>query len=649
MLHHIVLGSFARRMCGVALCALPGWGTKMRQPHVLRTKLMFSAILAASLTVGVPPFMGDATAATVAKPTEHILVMGDSYSAGNGAGSYIAGSPKTCYRSSKNYGQVFATTIQKPPYNQPAVVTNVACSGAVSADITTVSQYPNVAKQISSVTTSYDTIFLTIGGNDVDFGDIVKNCLISKTNDGTKCNTFLGGAENLIANGTIATRIKGVLAAIRTKDIGAEIVLLGYPFLEGSSTYTLTAGNGVVVQVGKRLHALQVAANTLEQSVVTGLNSVNSGTPFVFVSVQQLFNGPPFHGLYAAKVNPNRWMVQPSVDVPLYPCDTCYHPNTTGWAKEGALLASSATVPKSTKPLIATAKLPGGTVGDPYSTDLTTNDHRTGSWTIAAGRLPSGLTLSGYTISGIPTVFGADSFTLQFVDSDGRVATAIGSLVVSAFVSAPTITDSTFTDQGISLSYTPPTGVSSADLVDYICRASPDGGTTVYPCDSSDGYPSGVGTSNPATASNLIYYDPGYYQIVPGWSISMAAVTAGGPQSFGPWYTIASNPLGAPTITGAVVGTGSLSISFNPSPTVPGLTVQQYICEVSPDGGTTVYTCNGGVDGTLGSMGLTSPAAVPSTIYYDPGYYQITPGWSIRMWAVAATISSPRSAWVTIS
>lgn len=430
-----------------------------------RSHDLFNFSLVATVdAITAPVDAAVAPAVMAVKAPANILVMGDSYSAGNGAGSYVPGTPKNCYRSSKNYAQVFAATIQKAPYNQPATVTNVACSGAVTADVITQNQYPNVPKQINFVTSTFDTIFLTIGGNDAKFGDIVKYCLIAIYRDGANCNPLLTNAENLLANGTISTQVTNVLKAIRAKDVGAKIVLLGYPFLEGDTTYTLRSGHGnnsPIIQVGKRLHALQVKADAIQQSIVKSLNNTNAGTPFAFVSVQKLFAPDPpgiYRGLYAKKNNPNRWMVQAGVDVPDIPCSTCYHPNTIGWSKEGALLASTASVPKTTKPVIATSHLPGGTVGLRYSTQLTTNDHRAGTWTIASGRLPAGLTLSGYTISGTPTTAGTVSFALLFTDpATGETAQLTVSLAI-AEATVPTVsaTPDTVYAWNPSCNFTPP-------------------------------------------------------------------------------------------------------------------------------------------------------------------------------------------------
>jgi hypothetical protein len=98
--------------------------------------------------------------------------------------------------------------------------------------------------------------------------------------------------------------------------------------------------------VGKRLHALGLASNALGASMVKKLNAGTRGKPFVFVSVLQLFDGPPYHGLYADKVNPHRWMIEPFTDAPVAADLTWYHPDPTGWLREAKLLAATASVPR---------------------------------------------------------------------------------------------------------------------------------------------------------------------------------------------------------------------------------------------------------------------------------------------------------------
>jgi hypothetical protein len=74
---------------------------------------------------------------------------------------------------------------------------------------------------------------------------------------------------------------------------------------------------------------------------------------------------------------------------------------------------------------ITTASLPGGTVATAYSATLAaTGGTSPYTWSLSAGTLPAGLTLSQSTgvISGTPTAAGTASITVQCVDSTGTLA-----------------------------------------------------------------------------------------------------------------------------------------------------------------------------------------------------------------------------------
>jgi hypothetical protein len=83
-------------------------------------------------------------------------------------------------------------------------------------------------------------------------------------------------------------------------------------------------------------------------------------------------------------------------------------------------------------PKISSTALPQATVGKAYSAKLATADKRPGTWKIASGTLPAGLSLSGASISGTPTTAGTSKFTLSFTDSTGHKATAAAAITVTA-------------------------------------------------------------------------------------------------------------------------------------------------------------------------------------------------------------------------
>jgi plastocyanin len=83
---------------------------------------------------------------------------------------------------------------------------------------------------------------------------------------------------------------------------------------------------------------------------------------------------------------------------------------------------------------VATSSMPAGTVGVAYSKSLGASGGKLPvHWSISAGALPQGLTLSGNTISGTPTAAGTFKFTVKAVDSSvpALVATRALSIVVS--------------------------------------------------------------------------------------------------------------------------------------------------------------------------------------------------------------------------
>jgi hypothetical protein len=93
--------------------------------------------------------------------------------------------------------------------------------------------------------------------------------------------------------------------------------------------------------------------------------------------------------------------------------------------------SSPAPVPSAGVPVITTATLPPAVVGQPYSARLTTADNRNGSWSIASGNLPVGLSLIGDTISGKPTTQQTTSFAVGFLDTDSNFASRSESISVT--------------------------------------------------------------------------------------------------------------------------------------------------------------------------------------------------------------------------
>jgi hypothetical protein len=219
-------------------------------------------------------------------------------------------------------------------------VRTVACSGATTKAIA--AGQGGHSPQVDAVSSSVDLVMLTIGGNDAKFAEIVKKCLVAVSRDGVDCNRLLEDAEAAIADGgSIETSVRNALTAIVGR-LGprSELVLLGYPLLEGDPNYRLRQGHGghTFVSAGRRIRSLGERADRLEARIVNELNAGAGAGRLRFESVIDLFAGPPTHELFAHKTNPDRWFVQPFLDAGLTARSVFYHPNRTGWRHESRML-----------------------------------------------------------------------------------------------------------------------------------------------------------------------------------------------------------------------------------------------------------------------------------------------------------------------
>jgi hypothetical protein len=300
------------------------------------------AVLAVGLTGDADRIAAQAEPGVQGQALVSILVMGDSFSAGNGAGDYFG--PRGCRRSARNYAREYERLIEQSPFSQQGFVEVVACSGAVTAHI--MGNQGERPPQINAVNAGYDLIVLTLAGNDARFADIVRYCLVALTRDGANCGPNLARAERLLADGTIASRLTNALRQIRARaDWRARIVLLGYPYLERDPNYRIRSGHGgsTFIEVGRRVRALTDRANQVQRSVINQLNAESGTNTFVFVPVHDLFRG---HELYANRDTPDRWFIQPQLDGGLAVRDTWYHPNRTGHQQEARHLLRQESVPR---------------------------------------------------------------------------------------------------------------------------------------------------------------------------------------------------------------------------------------------------------------------------------------------------------------
>lgn len=162
---------------------------------------------AAAVLIGVAAAsmlgFGHADAATI-----HYVALGDSYSSGEGAGSYTGGD---CDRSPNAYSALWANA------NHPSSYVSLACAGATTSDV--------VNSQLPSLPATTTLVSLTVGGNDENFAGIMADCNLRGT---TTCVNEITAAE-ADARANLPAKLARVYTAIKAKAPNARVVVLGYP------------------------------------------------------------------------------------------------------------------------------------------------------------------------------------------------------------------------------------------------------------------------------------------------------------------------------------------------------------------------------------------------------------------------------------
>ncbi|SHK58185.1 SGNH/GDSL hydrolase family protein [Actinacidiphila paucisporea] len=251
----------------------------------MRLTRPFAAIAAlASALVGALVLTGPAQAAGPA-----YVALGDSYSAGNGAGNYISSSGD-CHRSNSAYPALWASA------HSPSSFTFAACSGAVTSDVT--------GSQLGGLSASTGLVTITIGGNDAGFSDVITTCV---TGSDSTCVSRVNTAEAFVRS-TLPGRLDTVYNAIHAKAPNAHVVVLGYPDI-----YTL---NVFCIGLSATKHQkIDEAADVLDTTTA----SVAAAHGFAFGDVRSTFKG---HELCSGDDYLHSLVISPSWE--------SYHPTATG-------------------------------------------------------------------------------------------------------------------------------------------------------------------------------------------------------------------------------------------------------------------------------------------------------------------------------
>ena len=124
-----------------------------------------------------------------------LVVMGDSYSAGNGAGGYMY-DPKEAsgekadkaYRSRESWGYRYGSWLAEQGVSTRLKV--LAHSGNTTKEL--------LSDQVKDIPSDTDLVMLTIGGNDIGFGQVAEKCLAEFRRTPEGCKQAIENAREII-------------------------------------------------------------------------------------------------------------------------------------------------------------------------------------------------------------------------------------------------------------------------------------------------------------------------------------------------------------------------------------------------------------------------------------------------------------------
>lgn len=254
-------------------------------------------MLAAAATAFALLFTGGAPS-TAANPAQEKTInyvnLGDSYSAGFGSGSIISPFPG-CFQGD---GPTHVTQIAALP--GVVLTADGACAGATAQQVAT------MAGALNSQLAQADLVTLSLGGNNLPFGDTIAAC--STLGSPAVCEQMLAAAWEELDG--VQAAVHATLAQIDSQT-DATILVLGYPRL-----FTTNNGDQPLVTASTAR-----AMNKVNDALNRSIRSATNGTSAKFVPVLGPFNN---HGINAD----NSWMYYNTGNL-ADPFNV--HPNTTGY------------------------------------------------------------------------------------------------------------------------------------------------------------------------------------------------------------------------------------------------------------------------------------------------------------------------------
>jgi lysophospholipase L1-like esterase len=206
---------------------------------------------AAHADTGTP--VGSAVAASSSsRGGLHYVALGDSYASGFGVGPYSSAPVAGCAQSTTDYPHQVASSLGLR-------LDDRTCAGATTANVTRMPQPTGVghlaaSPQADALSASTDVVTISIGGNDLGFTDVIRNCIalgqdgpLFSDIDGTSydhCKDHYSPVVHGVERDSLAARIQKTVAprlaqtfrTIAQRAPRAKVFVVGYPMIAPDAT-----------------------------------------------------------------------------------------------------------------------------------------------------------------------------------------------------------------------------------------------------------------------------------------------------------------------------------------------------------------------------------------------------------------------------
>jgi lysophospholipase L1-like esterase len=208
-------------------------GCSARPSHRVRRRApgLVIALAAGSLLVGVTAGAASASGPGPTGTGPRYVALGDSYTAGPLIPD-LTGAPAGCARSTGNYPHLVAAAAGAASF------TDVSCQGADTTNLTRPEPVPlgTNPPQDDALSPATTLVTLQIGGNDINFINIVINCTVLSFTDpfGSPCKDHYtsGGTDQLkAAIDATAPKVAADLRDIHARAPNARVLVVGYPVI----------------------------------------------------------------------------------------------------------------------------------------------------------------------------------------------------------------------------------------------------------------------------------------------------------------------------------------------------------------------------------------------------------------------------------